>query len=169
MFSTKSLFRIPLLLGLLMPPLLHALTGDKEQPMLLEADSVSIDEGTGVSLYEGNVVITQGSLKLWADRLWIHRRDGKTEKLVSEGSPTHFQQMTDDNEEIRGHALRAEFYPERDELLLFDDAVLEQGADQFRSDRILYNRISAQVRAGTSADGKQRVQVIIEPQKKTAP
>jgi lipopolysaccharide export system protein LptA len=169
MFSIKRCFRRLLLLVLLTPPLLHALTSDKDQPMLLEADSVSIDDSTGVSLYEGNVVITQGSLKLWADRLWIHRRNGKTEKLVSEGSPTHFQQLTDDKQVIRGHALRAEFYPERDELLLFDDAVLEQGADQFRSDRILYNRLSAQVKAGASAAGKQRVQVIIEPQKKTAP
>ncbi|MCU7813330.1 MAG: lipopolysaccharide transport periplasmic protein LptA, partial [Candidatus Thiodiazotropha sp. (ex Notomyrtea botanica)] len=137
--------------------------------MHLEADSVSIDEGTGISLYQGNVVITQGSLKLWADRLWIHRRDGKTDKLISEGQPTRFQQTTDEQEEVRGRALRAEFYVDRDELLLFDDALLEQGPDQFRSDRIIYNRTSSQVKAGTSADGKQRVQVIIEPRKKTAP
>jgi len=169
MFSTRRVFPLLLLFGLLTPALLQALTSDKDQPMQLEADSVSIDDSTGVSLYEGNVVITQGSLKLWADRLWIYRHDGKTEKLVSEGKPTHFEQLTDDKEKIRGHALRAEFYPERNELLLFDDAVLEQGADQFSSDRILYNRISAQVKAGTSASGKQRVQVIIEPQKKSAP
>lgn len=165
----KSLRYPTLLMGLLFPLTLQALSGDRDQPMHLEADSVSIDEGTGVSLYQGNVVITQGSLKLWADRLWIHRRDGKTDKLISEGQPTRFQQTTDEQEEVRGRALRAEFYVDRDELLLFDDALLEQGPDQFRSDRIIYNRTSSQVKAGTSADGKQRVQVIIEPRKKTAP
>ncbi|MCU7797620.1 MAG: lipopolysaccharide transport periplasmic protein LptA [Candidatus Thiodiazotropha sp. (ex Myrtea spinifera)] len=165
----KSLLYPILLVGLLFPLTLQALSGDRDQPMHLEADSVSIDEGTGISLYQGNVVITQGSLKLWADRLWIHRRDGKTDKLISEGQPTRFQQTTDEQEEVRGHALRAEFYVDRDELLLFDDALLEQGPDQFRSDRIIYNRTSSQVKAGTSADGKQRVQVIIEPRKKTAP
>ena len=169
MFSTKRLLRRLLLLGLLMPALLQALTSDKDQPMTLEADSASIDDGSGVSLYEGNVVVTQGSLKLWADKLWIHRRDGKTEKLISEGKPTHFEQLTDDQQMIRGHALRAEFYPQKDELLLFDDAVLEQGEDRFSSDRIRYDRGTAQVRAGTSAQGKQRVQVIIEPQKKATP
>jgi lipopolysaccharide export system protein LptA len=131
--------------------------------MNLEADSVSIDEGSGVSLYEGNVVVTQGSLKLWADRLWIHRRDGKTQKFISEGKPTRFRQLTDDQQEIRGRALRAEFYVDRDELLLFDEAVLEQGADQFHSDRIVYNRVTSQVRAGASAEGKQRVRAVIEP------
>jgi lipopolysaccharide export system protein LptA len=131
--------------------------------MTLEADSVSIDEGTGVSLYEGRVIVTQGSLKVWADRLWVHRRDGKTEKLISEGAPTRFRQLTDDQQEVQGRALRAEFYVDRDELLLFDEAVLEQGADQFRSDRIVYNRTTAQVKAGASAKGKERVRVIIEP------
>ena len=163
MFSTNHLHWTLLLLSLLFPLQAFALSGDRDQPMSLEADSVSIDEETGVSLYEGNVVITQGSLKLWADKLWIHRRDGKTEKMVSQGQPTRFRQLTDDQQEVKGRALRAEFYVDRDELLLFDEAVLEQGADQFRSDRIVYNRANAQVRAGASADGKQRVRVIIEP------
>jgi lipopolysaccharide export system protein LptA len=159
-----------ILLAILAWPLtLQALSGDRDQPMHLEADSVSIDEGTGVSLYQGNVVITQGSLKLWADKLWIYRKEGKTDKITSEGNPTRFRQMGDDQVEIRGQALRAEFYINRDELLLFDDALLEQGADQFRSDRIIYNRISSQVKAGGSADGKERVRVTIEPQKKSQP
>jgi lipopolysaccharide export system protein LptA len=170
MSSTKPLLGLSLLLCLLSPLPLSALSSDKDQPMHLEADSVSIDDASGVSLYEGNVVITQGSLQLWADQLWIHRKDGKTQKIVSEGNPTHFRQLMDNSgEEMKGHAQRAEFYLDRDQLLLLDNAVLEQGSDQFRSDRILYNRASAQVKAGTSAEGKQRVQVIIEPQKKTAP
>jgi lipopolysaccharide export system protein LptA len=165
MSSIKPLIWLPLLIYLLGPANASALSGDRDQPMTLEADSVSIDEGTGVSLYEGNVVITQGSLKLWADRLWIHRREGKTEKMISEGAPTRFRQLTDEGQEIKGRALRAEFYIDRDELLLFDEAELEQGADQFRNDRILYNRATSQVKAGASAKGKERVQVIIEPQK----
>jgi len=169
MYSSNPLQLLILLICLANPAGVLALTGDRDQPMNLEADSVSIDEKSGVSLYEGNVVITQGSLKLWADRLWIHRRDGKTEKLISEGTPTRFRQLTDDQQEVRGRALRAEFYVDRDELLLFDEAVLEQGADRFRSDRIVYNRATTQVRAGASAEGKERVQVIIEPRKTKEP
>jgi len=169
MKSTNPLHWIGLLCGLLAAVNASALSGDRNQPMTLEADSVSIDESTGVSLYEGNVVITQGSLKLWADRLWIHRRDGKTEKMISEGSPTHFRQLNDDQQEVRGRALRAEFYTDRDELLLFDEAELEQGSDRFRSDRIVYNRGNSQVKAGASAEGKERVRVIIEPQRTEPP
>jgi lipopolysaccharide export system protein LptA len=169
MFSNR-LRQISLLsLALCWPLSLMALSGDRDQPMHLEADSVSIDESTGVSLYQGNVTITQGSLKLWADKLWVYRKAGKTDKITSQGAPTRFRQMSDDQVEIRGQALRAEFYVERDEMLLFDNAVLEQGSDQFRSDRIIYNRASSQVKAGGSADGNGRVQVTIVPHKKPEP
>jgi lipopolysaccharide export system protein LptA len=117
-------------------------------------------------LYEGGVEITQGSLKIWADKLWIHRRQGKTEKIIGEGRPVRFRQLPDkDAEEVHGEARRVEINAQRNELLLIDDASLEQGGNRFHSDRILYNRDKAVVRAGASAQGKKRVQVIIEPRK----
>jgi lipopolysaccharide export system protein LptA len=146
----------------------YALESDKDQPMHLEADSLSIDEASGVVLYEGSVEITQGSLKIWADRLWIHRREGKTEKIISEGSPVRFRQLPGKgDEEVRGEARRVEIHAQRDELLLIDDALLEQGSNRFSSDRIIYNREKAMVKAGSSAQGKQRVQVVIEPRKQS--
>lgn len=144
---------------------LSALESDRDQPMQLEADSLAIDESAGVSLYEGNVTIVQGSLKLWADRLWVYRNQGKTEKIVSEGEPTRFSQLPQPGaEEIHGQARRMEFDVDHDQMLLLDNALLEQGGNSFRNDRIVYNRATAQVRAGGSAQGKKRVQVVIEPQ-----
>jgi lipopolysaccharide export system protein LptA len=134
--------------------------------MHLEADSLSVDEASGVVLYEGSVEITQGSLKIWADKLWIHRRQGKTEKIIGEGGPVRFRQLPEKGaQEVRGEAKRVEIYAQRNELLLIDDALLEQGGNRFHSDRILYNRDKAVVRAGASARGKQRVQVVIDPGK----
>jgi lipopolysaccharide export system protein LptA len=147
----------------------YALESDKDQPMHLEADSLSVDEASGVVLYEGSVEITQGSLKMWADRLWIHRHKGKTGKLICEGSPVRFRQLPDKGgEEVRGQARRVEIHEQRNELLLIDEASLEQGSNSFSSDRIIYNREKAVVRAGGSAQGKQRVQVVIEPRKQSS-
>jgi lipopolysaccharide export system protein LptA len=158
-----SILAIGLLYATVVP--LWALESDRDQPMQLEADSLAIDESTGVSLYEGNVTIVQGSLKLWADRLWVYRNQGKTEKVVSEGEPARFSQLPQVGaEEIHGQARRIEFHVDQDEMLLIDNALLEQGGNSFRNDRIVYNRANAQVRAGGSAQGKQRVQVVIEPQ-----
>ncbi len=155
-----------LICGLLMVALIPAqgLESDRQQPMALEADSLSINESAGVSLYEGNVTIVQGSMRLWADRLWVHRSAGKTDKVVSEGEPTRFSQLPEvDGVEVHGQARRIEIHVERNEMLLIDDALLEQGGNSFRNDRIVYNRANAQVRAGSSVQGKQRVQVVIEP------
>lgn len=154
-----------LILGiLLLPSLCSALSSDKDQPLHLEADSVEIDDATGISVYLGNVIVTQGSLKLWAEKMRIHRKNGRTEKIVTHGNPARFRQLMDDSqEEVRGRAKRAELYPEKDELLLFDEAVVEQGKDQFRSDRIIFQRSKSLVKAGASAQGKERVHVIIEP------
>jgi lipopolysaccharide export system protein LptA len=148
----------------MLPLSLWALESDRDQPLQLGADSLSIDESTGVSLYEGNVEITQGSMRLWADKLWVYHRQGKAEKIISKGNPTHFSQLLEEGgDEVHGQAQRMEIYVDRNELLLFDSAVLEQGGNRFSNDRIVYNRVNAKVRAGSSAQGKQRVQVVIEP------
>jgi lipopolysaccharide export system protein LptA len=135
--------------------------------MHLEADSLSVDDASGVVLYEGSVEVTQGSLKLWADRVWIHRRQGKTEKIIGEGSPVRFRQIMDkEGEEVRGESRRVEISVEKDEMLMIDDALLEQGSNRFQNDRIIYNRGKAVVKAGTSAQGRQRVQVVIQPKQR---
>jgi lipopolysaccharide export system protein LptA len=153
---------------LLLPGLALGLSTDKDQPIRLEADSVDIDEATGVSIYQGNVIVTQGSLKLWADKMWIYRKNGVTEKIVTKGNPTHFRQLLDDSEEeTRGRARQAEFYIQKDEIHLIDEAVLEQKQDKFRSDRIIYLRSKSLVKAGASAQGKQRVHVTIESEQST--
>lgn len=41
------------------------------------------------------------------------------------------------------------------------DAVLNQGKDTFKSDKIIYDRARAVVKAGASAKGKERVKVTI--------
>jgi lipopolysaccharide export system protein LptA len=163
----KAVWRVWMPLMLLSWCSAWGLESDREQPMELAADSLSIDESRGVSLYEGHVEITQGSFRLWADRVWIHRHQGKTERIISEGDPTHFQQLLKaDGELVQGQARRMEIDLGPNELLMIDQARLTQAGNQFSNDRILYNRTSAQVKAGTSAQGKERVQVVIEPQKK---
>ena len=53
-----------------------ALDSDREQPIQIEADEAVRDEMVGETRYEGNVVLTQGSLRITADRIAI-RHDAK--------------------------------------------------------------------------------------------
>ena len=70
----------------LVPPLAIALPEDRNQPIQLEASRGQIDQKTGVSVYEGNVVISQGSMRLNADVATIHIKDGGFQRMEATGN-----------------------------------------------------------------------------------
>ncbi len=146
-----------------------ALSSDKEQPINLEADSVELDEGTGVSVYQGNVDLKQGSMRLEADKVTVHLAGSRPSKVVAEGRPVKFQQRPDNSKQlIEGRARRAEYRMDSEELVLIGGATLTQGKDSFASDRIVYDRVQARVKAGAAAQGKERVKITIGRQREGA-
>ena len=153
----------------LLPARLPALTGDSDQPIYMEADGVEIDDGTGISVYEGNVVVDQGSIHLTADKVVVTRKANGENHIVATGDPTTFRQKNDDGRLVKGRSRRAEYDTDSEVIVLIGDAVVVQGKDSFASDRIVYDRVKGQVRAGARAQGRQRVRVTIQPKKKPSP
>lgn len=152
------------LLLLLATPLSHALSSDKDQPIDIVADSVDINEAKGTSTYTGHVEINQGSIRLRADQVVIEHRPGQPRKVDATGKPARFRQLPDDSKVyVTGTAQRLEYRLDSEELVLSGDAHLNQGKDQFQSDRIVYDRVKAVVKAGAAAQGKERVRVTIQP------
>ena len=142
-----------------------ALATDKDQPLDLEADSAEIDEGKGMSVYTGNVIAIQGSMRLESDRLTIFHTGAKAERLEAEGKPARFQQLPDDSPEpVKARALRLEYRLDSEELTLIGEAVVMQGKDTFKSDRIIYDRVRSVVKGGAAAEGKERVRITVDPQ-----
>ena len=60
-----------LFLPLLLPMAAWGLSDDRNQPMHIEADRASLNEKTGISTYEGNVHVQQGTLNLRGDRMTV--------------------------------------------------------------------------------------------------
>lgn len=143
-----------------------ALEEDQYQPMYIEADAAELDEKQATSLYLGNVDVTQGSMHILADEVLVHHReDRRVRKIIAVGKPVRYRQRVDDDpDEVEGRALRMEYEADRDELTLIDEAVLIQGEDRFASDRIIFNRGTNRVTAGTSAQGRERVKIRLEPE-----
>ena len=141
-----------------------ALSSDKDQPVLVEADSADIDDAKNISVYSGNVEIQQGSLRILADKVTVYHEERTPQRIVAEGQPVKYRQLLDGQEqEVKARALRMEYDVDGDELLLIEQAELRQGRDSFRSDRIVYDRKQAVVKAGASAKGQDRVRVIFNP------
>ena len=145
-----------------------ALSSDREQPIELEADSARIDERTGVSVYTGDVVLTQGSTRLLADRLTVERRnDGN--RLLAEGEPARFRQQPDDRPEpVEGRAKTIDYHTGQEQVVLTGEAEVWQGGNRFASERIVYDVASDTVRGGQASPGAapgERVRITIEPRK----
>ncbi len=165
MNPSASILPLLALLALVLPPTAgHALPSDRKQAIELEADSADIDDKLGVSTYSGHVEITQGSLRIRADKLVVRRHKKRGARLVATGSPVRFRQLPARGKPpITGQARRAEYDTDSELLILSGDAVLKQGKDTFRNDRIVYDRVKGVVKAGKVASGKTRVHIRIEP------
>jgi len=169
--ATPTLIASGFILGLFLlsaTPPARALESDQQQPLYLEADNAEMDEAKRLSLYTGKVIVRQGSLEIHADQVTIHHAEDKRPKLIiAVGQPTTYKQAVEGQEKpVEAEALRMEYQADKDEITLIDQAVVFQGTDTFRSDRIIYDRINARVKAGVSAQGKERVKIHITPHPK---
>ena len=145
-----------------------ALSTDKEQPIIVEADSMEIDDRKGLTIYQGNVVLDQGSIHMTADKVTIVQKTGKADQIVAVGNPVKFRQRPDGkDEDIKGSSKRLEYETDSELIYLIGYAVLiTEGGSSTRSDRITYDRLKAVMTAGAKAKGSGRVRTIIEPSKK---
>ena len=141
-----------------------ALKDDEQQPMLIEADQVELDEAKSTSVYIGNVQVDQGSMRLLADHVTVvHRPDRRVKTVVALGAPVKYKQLLDgDQGEVHAFAKRMDFDADKNELTLIDDALLIQGEDRISSNRIVYDRARSRMQAG----GTGRVKITLVPERK---
>jgi len=145
---------------------LWALTSDKTQPVEVAADSVHLDDAKEVTIYSGNVIITQGSLEILADEVTVHGARGTTNKIVAVGNPVKFKQRPDGEQDlIRGEGKRFEYRVAQDILVLTNNATLWQGGSTFSSNRIIYDSKRSTVKAGDKKSGSKRVKITLKPAK----
>lgn len=139
---------------------------DAEQPINIRARSVDANEKTGVSIYRGNVVLTQGTLRLDADRLEVHNRNGRVELVRAWGEPARLQARTERGEELRGRAARVVYRANEARIDLYGSAELNRNDDIFRGDVVHYAIDDQTFSAESERDGQ--VSAIIQPAKPAA-
>jgi lipopolysaccharide export system protein LptA len=151
-------------------------SADRDKPIDLEADSVKVDDAKQISTYSGNVILTQGTLMIRADKLIVREDSAGFQHSTAVGSPTTFKQKREGkNEYMEGSAQRIEYDGRMDKVQLFTKAWVKRGEDIVHGEYISYdaNAEYAEVIGGTkSADGTTtngRVHAVIQPKnKKTA-
>jgi lipopolysaccharide export system protein LptA len=144
-----------------------ALETDKDQPITIDSNTATYDDTAATSIYTGNVVSIQGSLRVESDKLVVYFKDGDAEKLVFTGNKARFKQTpSEGSEDITGEALTGEYYPKKNLLVLIDDATVWQGNGTYSSELIEYDSRSSVVKAGESTSDAKRVHVTLQPKSK---
>jgi len=152
-----------LLLALLLSPPLWALGSDGEQPISVEADSLEVREKESISIYQGNVSLTQGSLEINSERLVIHFNQANDLVLMEmTGSPARFRQLDDQQREMLGQARRINYRNAESMLELIEDARFSHAGDTIESKLIRINTEDNNIQAGSS-DTDERVKMLIQP------
>lgn len=172
MKCVKPALLLTLLAATVAPPSL-ALESDSKQPIYIEADSATHDDAKGETLYIGNVHTTQGSLELYADRMTVYQKAGKTDKIIAYGNPVRIKQTPEPGKpNSHGTGQRADYFPDTGILILLDKALAWQGeniekSDRVASDRIEYDTRHSLMKAGHPSGRDTRVHVTLPPEEKT--
>lgn len=137
--STQFLAGLLLLATGLFAALSQALPEDRDKPMRITADKAERDDVNGVTIYRGNVIAIQGSLKLESEKLTIYLDDGQASKIVAEGTPAKMQQRPEvDKEMVYARARIITYFRPEERVHLQTDGYVEQDGSIVNGDSIDY-------------------------------
>jgi len=148
-------------------PYSYAEKADRDKPIEIEADTMTVDDAKSTSIYTGDVILTQGTLLIRADELIVRQDKQGFQHSTSLGDPTTFKQkMEGSSEYIQGKALRIEYDGHMDKIHLYKNAEVKRGKDIVVGDYITYdaNAEVAQAMSSKTENGKKgRTKAIIKP------
>lgn len=171
----KRIYSNACVLGIFLwlPLQVWAEAADREKPIELEADTVTVNDAKKTSTYTGNVILTQGTLEIHADKLVVREDKDGFQHSTSTGNPTTFKQKRDGKDEyMEGSAQRIEYDGRMDKVHLYTKAWVKRGQDIVYGDFISYdaNAEYAEVVGGTKSttdpNSSGRVKAIIQPKNK---
>lgn len=169
---------IAILLAAAAPQVL-AERADREKPISLDADRISVDDVKKVQLFEGNVVLRQGTLEIRASRIVVTQDADGFQRGVASGGDSglaRFKQKREGKDEyIEGQGERIEHDARNERTEFFVRAWVRSGLDEVKGNYIAYDSLTEKylVTSGVAADGKTpakveggRVRAIIQPKGK---
>lgn len=167
----------PLALALLAALPAQAERADRDKPVNLEADRVTVDETKQTATFEGNVVLTQGTLTIRGDRMIVQQDNDGFKSGVAVGKLASFRQKREGFDEyVEGYAERIEYDSKADKVQMFNRAYLKKGLDEVRGNYISYDAANEFFRvtgggaaAATPGNPDGRVRAVIQPKSKDKP
>ena len=113
---------------------------DRDKPITFAGDAGDANLQARGGALTGNVVITQGSLSIRADRIVFKQNADNSLSATAYGNPVAIRQKREGVDEFyEGYAQRVEYDGSNNLVELFDRALLKRGQDEIRSNYVSYN------------------------------
>ncbi|KHL69618.1 MULTISPECIES: lipopolysaccharide transport periplasmic protein LptA [Pseudomonas] len=152
-----------------------ALPTDRDQPIHVQADSAELDDRQGKAIYRGDVVITQGTLKITGNTVTVTRNArGEIDTFTAQGRPAYYEQQPEVGESlVHAYGRTIEYFASNERIVLTDQAKVVRDGNTFEGERIVYDTRTQVVNAGRAQDGnvttpRPRIDMVIQPRKKPA-
>jgi len=150
---------------------------DRAKPMNVEANSMTSDDVKRLVIFQGNVLLTKGTIAIRADRIVVRQDADGFQHATAYGNPVRFRQKGDpkagrEGVWTDGEALRVEVDDRNERIEMFERARVTRDQDVVTGDHILFDQrteyfsVTAAKGAAPSAPGG-RVKAVIQP--KNAP
>ena len=176
--KTLCLTATALLAALAMPA--HAEKADREKPINLEADRISIDDIKKQQIFEGNVILTQGTMQIRTNRLVVTQDADGFQKGVATGGVNglaRFKQKREGSDDyVEGEGERIEHDAREEKTEFFIRAWVKSGLDEVKGQYISYDALTEKYVVTNGAgqtksakgEAQARVRAIIQPKGKNA-
>jgi lipopolysaccharide export system protein LptA len=155
----------------------YAERADRNKPVHLEADHVSIDDAKQISTFEGKVLLTQGTMAIQGDKVIVVQDKNGFSHGTATGEFASFRQKREGFDEyLEGYGQRIEYNTQTETVDFYGQARMIRRQDEVRGDHITYNSRTEifQVQSDSSqpadvSSGKGRVHVTLQPKPNVSP
>jgi len=143
---------------------------DKDKPTNIESNRMSADDTRRLSVFEGNVILTKGTVVVHADRIVVRQDADGFQFATATGRPVTFRQKGDPKGNCEGvwtdgEALRIEIDERNEQVELFEKARVTRDQDVVVGDYIFLDQrsefftVSTAKGAQPAPDGRVRAQI----------
>ena len=151
-----------------------ALPTDRDQPIHIQSDDAQLDDKQGVATYKGNVIITQGSMKITGNTVTITRNaTGDVDVFTAVGNLAYYEQKPAvDKPIVQAYGVTIQYFAAQDRIVLIDKAKVINDGNTSEGEKIVYDTVRQVVNAGRANGSKittprPRIDMVIQPKKKT--
>lgn len=164
--------------ALLLPAGALAEKSDRDKPVNIESDRMSADDAKKTAVFDGKVILTQGTLVIRADRITVRQDAEGFQFGIATGNLATFRQKREGFDEyVEGEAERIEYDSRADRVEFFNRARMRRdGGDDVNGNYISYDSRTEYFTVLAAKDSprgspESRVRAVIMPKKKvdTAP